>query len=83
MIARDQPLHTGGKYQPDSERRGRIANGTDELIPNRQHRQFLLTGSCSERVSTASFIDISSVTGTAGEEVSFRAAGELRRILAA
>ena len=42
MTAKDDPLHTGGKRQPDSERRCGIGNETRELVPNRQDHYFLL-----------------------------------------
>ena len=53
MTACDQPLHTGGKHQSESERRRRMANETGELVPNRQHHLFLTRAeSCFNRAST-------------------------------
>ena len=52
MTACDEPLHTGGKHQSDSERRRGIANETGELVPNRQHHYFsYLAESCFKRAS--------------------------------
>ena len=86
MTAKDETLYTGGKRQPDSERRCGIAKQTCKLVPDRKHHQFLLDPELlQEGIHSFLLLDTSSITdtSTAGEEISFCAARKFRRIFAA
>ena len=82
LTACDEPLHTGGKYQPDSERARRIANKRRTRSKSRASPILTLSKRDSPGLPLLDTISVT-ITDVGREEVSFRAAGKFRRIFAA